>query len=79
MKKIPSKFAPLMFALYMALMMGLLMCSVIVAVQSGFGPHYVRNVLKAYAVAVPVAFCCILFVRPIAARLVAKTVHSALG
>lgn len=73
--KLPRRFVPVVFAFYMALIMALLMCATIVGVQSGFDAGYVGRVLKAYLLAMPVAFCCVMVVRPFVMRLVALTVH----
>ena len=55
--------------------MAMLMCFVITAANSGIGEQYLSNVLKAYQLAMPVAFACVLVVRPIVIKLVALTVH----
>ncbi|WP_159911919.1 DUF2798 domain-containing protein [Pantoea sp. 18069] len=74
-RKLPRRFMPYAFAFYMAVIMALLMCAAIVGVQSGFGPGYWSSVMKAYGLAMPVAFCCVIAVRPFVMRLVALTVH----
>jgi len=51
------------------------MCFVITAANAGVNPQYLNNVLKAYQLAMPVAFVCVLMVRPVVLRLVALTVH----
>ncbi|MCE5976122.1 DUF2798 domain-containing protein [Pseudomonas sp. JR33AA] len=66
---------PYVFAFYMSSIMALLMCFVITAANAGFTPEYLGNVLKAYQLAMPVAFVCVLMVRPVVVRLVAITVH----
>ncbi|MBF8748530.1 DUF2798 domain-containing protein [Pseudomonas putida] len=66
---------PYVFAFYMSSIMALLMCFVITAANAGVNPDYLSNVLKAYQLAMPVAFVCVLMVRPIVMRLVALTVH----
>ena len=58
----------------MASIMAMLMCSVLVAFQSGVQHHYLRHVLGAYVLAMPIAFMCVLVVRPLVTRLVALTV-----
>ncbi|AFK68072.1 hypothetical protein YSA_02411 [Pseudomonas putida ND6] len=60
----------------MSSIMALLMCFVITAANAGFTPEYLGNVLKAYQLAMPVAFVCVLVVRPVVVRLVAITVHA---
>lgn len=74
MQKLPRSFTPYVFSFYMATIMALLMCGTIVAVQAGFGPGYWASVFKTYALAMPVAFCCVLLVRPLVLRMVALTV-----
>nr|WP_314480753.1 DUF2798 domain-containing protein [uncultured Pseudomonas sp.] len=68
---------PYVFAFYMSAIMALLMCFVITAANAGIDQNYLANVLKAYRLAMPVAFVCVLIVRPIVGRLVAMTVHTA--
>ncbi len=75
-RKLPKRFTPVAFAFFMASIMALLMCSVIVAVTSGLGGDFLARVGKAYALAMPVAFFCVMLVRPLVARLVTLTVHS---
>ena len=74
--KLPKYLAPYVFAFYMAGIMAFLMCCVIVAASSGFGNNYLLRVLHSYALAMPVAFICVVFVRPVVMRLVAFTVRS---
>ena len=73
--KIPKRFTPFVFAFYMAAIMGLLMCSTIVAVSTGFSAGYPARVFKAYSLAMPIAFCCELLLRPLVTKLVAATVE----
>ncbi|RYF08037.1 MAG: DUF2798 domain-containing protein [Comamonadaceae bacterium] len=75
MRKLHRRFAPVVFAFYMAGIMAFLMCCVIVGAQSGFGESYLQRVLHAYALAMPVAFGCVMLVRPVVGRMVAATVH----
>lgn len=56
--------------------MALLMSAVIVAAGSGLGADYPWRVLRAYALAMPVAFICVMGVRPLVMRLVAITVQA---
>jgi len=74
-RKLRSTATPYVFALYMSAIMALLMCFVITAATAGIDEAYLGNVLKAYRLAMPVAFVCVLFVRPLVLRLVALTVH----
>lgn len=73
-RKIPKRFTPYVFAFFMAGIMAFLMSMVIVAANSGIETGYVLHVLHAYALAMPVAFCCVLIVRPIVMHLVARLV-----
>lgn len=72
--KIPARYTPIAFAFYMAGIMALLMSFVIVAINGGIGHHYIASVFHAYSMAMPVAFCCVLMVRPVVVKLVAMTV-----
>ncbi|MBF8638934.1 DUF2798 domain-containing protein [Pseudomonas fulva] len=67
---------PYVFAFYTSAIMALLMCFVITAANAGIDQDYISNVLKAYRLAMPVAFVCVLIVRPIVGKLVAMTVYA---
>lgn len=75
MRKLPHRFTPYVFAFYMAGIMAMLMSCTIVGFQTGLQDGYWRRVLSAYALAMPVAFCCVVLVRPIVVRLVGLTVE----
>jgi len=74
-RKLSARATPYVFALYMATIMALLMSLVITAANSGIEIDYLSNALHAYKLAMPVAFLCILVVRPIVLKLVSLTVH----
>ncbi|MEG2050085.1 MAG: DUF2798 domain-containing protein [Comamonas sp.] len=74
--KLHKRYTPYVFAFYMAGIMAFLMSCTIVAANSGLGSGFLQRVLSAYALAMPVAFCCVVLVRPLVLRLVAITVHS---
>lgn len=74
--KLPRRATPVVFAFYMAAIMAFLMCAVITLANAGLAPDLGRRILHAYAVAMPVAFVCVLAVRPLVLRLVALTVRS---
>lgn len=74
LQRIPTRFTPVVFAFYMAGIMAMLMCLVIVAAGSGIGNGYLLRVLHAYQLAMPVAFICVMIVRPFVVKLVALTV-----
>lgn len=73
--KLPHRTTPYVFAFFMAGIMAMLMCLVITAAHAGVNGAYLARVLEAYVLAMPVAFCCVLMVRPVVMRLVALTVH----
>ncbi|WP_313050851.1 DUF2798 domain-containing protein [Stenotrophomonas cyclobalanopsidis] len=73
--KLHARSTPFVFAFFMAGLMALLMCLVITAANAGLGSGYLARVLAAYQMAMPVAFCGVLLVRPLVVRLVALTVH----
>jgi len=74
-RKFPKKYTPYVFAFFMAGIMAFLMSMVIVAANSGIHTGYIFRVLHAYALAMPVAFCCVLIVRPIVMHLVGRLVE----
>jgi hypothetical protein len=74
-RKLHRRFAPIVFAFYMSGIMAFLMCCAIVGANSGLGADYLRRVVQAYAMAMPVAFVCVMVVRPLVGKLVAATVH----
>ena len=59
----------------MAVIMAFLMCCTIVALQDGFGAGYWATVLKTYLLVTPLAFLCVIIVRPLVMRLVSLTVN----
>ena len=59
----------------MAMIMAFLMCCTIVALQNGVGTGYWSTVLTTYLLVMPLAFLCVLIVRPLVMRLVALTVN----
>ncbi|MFL9609645.1 DUF2798 domain-containing protein [Methylobacillus sp. Pita2] len=72
---LPKRYTPVAFAFFMSGIMAMLMCLVIVGANSGLGPGYLERVMKSYELAMPVAFVCVLMVRPIVMRLVAVTIR----
>lgn len=73
---IPQRFSPVVFAFFMAGIMAFLMSMVIVAANSGLGLGYPQQVLHAYQLAMPVAFVCVMLVRPLVVKLVAISVRA---
>jgi len=74
--KLPKKYAPIAFAFYMSAIMALLMCIVIVALNTGFNEDYIYRVIKAYELAMPTAFVFIQLVRPVVLKLIEITISS---
>ena len=72
---LPKRYTSVVFAFFMSGIMAMLMCLVIVAANSGISPGYCTRVLHSYALAMPVAFVCVLVVRPIVIGLVALTIR----
>ena len=68
--RLPARLMPLVFAFWMAAIMALVMCTVITVANTGSDARLPARVLQAYVVAMPVAFACVLVVRPLVARLV---------
>ena len=73
--RLPAKSMPFVFAFYMSAIMSLLMTLVITAANTGINADYLRNVASAYKMAMPVAFLCVLCVRPIVMKLVSLTIR----
>ena len=71
LNKIPHRFTPYVFAFFMAGIMAFLMSMAIVASTTGIHDGYPARVVHSYALAMPVAFVCVLMVRPIVVKLVA--------
>lgn len=74
--KLPARFTPIAFAFFMSGIMAFLMSLVIVAANTGIHSGYINRVLHAYRLAMPIAFICVLLVRPIVLKLVALTVET---
>lgn len=72
---LPRRLTPVVFAFYMASIMAFLMTLVITLINEGMGPEFMHRVLRAYVLAMPVAFVCVLIVRPLVVRLVALTIE----
>ena len=73
--RLPAPATPVVFAFWMAAIMALLMCSVITLANTGLTAGVVGRIGHAYVVAMPAAFCCVLLVRPVVVRLVARCVR----
>lgn len=75
--KLHHRTAPIVFAFFMAAIMAFLMCGTIASVNGGVTADLPRRTLEAYTVAMPVAFICVMLVRPVVVRIVALLVHPA--
>jgi hypothetical protein len=78
-RKLPARYSSVVFAFFMSSIMAFLMCLVITAASHNLTSTYLvseywRDVLHAYALAMPVAFVCVLAVRPLVIKLVALCV-----
>lgn len=74
-RKIPARYTTIVFSFYMASLMALFMCFVIVGINTGIHDGYFGRVFHTYQFAMPVAFLCVLIVRPIVMKLMALTVE----
>jgi hypothetical protein len=74
-RKLHPRFTPVMFSFYMAAIMAFLMCTLITALNRGIDGAFIHWVWKAYQIAMPCAFICVLLVRPLVFKLVHWTVH----
>ena len=73
--RLAPRWTSLVFAFWMAAIMALLMCTVITVANTGIDAGLGGRVLRAYTLAMPVAFGCVLMVRPLVARLVSLCVR----
>lgn len=74
--KLPARYTSIVFAFFMSAIMALLMCFVITVASNGLHNDYFSKVMHAYTLAMPVAFVCILIVRPVVIKLVGLCVKS---
>ena len=74
--KLPARAMPVAFAFFMSSIMAMLMTLLITAANRGIGPGYLQAVPSAYCLAMPVAFVCVMLVRPIVLKLVSLTVRA---
>ncbi|MGM8228809.1 DUF2798 domain-containing protein [Cellvibrio sp. ARAG 10.3] len=74
-RKLHPRFTSVVFAFYMSGIMAFLICMVVTAANRGFSDQYFLQVLNAYKLAMPVAFVCVMIVRPLVVKLVSWTVQ----
>ena len=75
MKKLPKKYAGLLFTFYTSAMMVLIVSGVLVALNTGLDAGYPLCFVKAYLLTWPIAFASLLAVRPLVVKLVAASVQ----
>ena len=74
MRKLPKRYAGLLFSLYTSAMMVLIVSAVLVALNTGIDAGYPLRLLKSYLITWPVAFASLLGVRPLVVKWVAASV-----
>lgn len=74
--KLPHQLSAFVFTFYMSSFIGLAMSAVLTYVGSGLTPDYLTQVGKAYALAMPVGFLCVILFRPLVLVLMRATVAS---
>lgn len=74
MKKLPKKYAGVLFSLYASAVMVLIVSAVLVALNTGIDAGYPLRLLKAYFITWPIAFASLLLVRPLVVRWVAASI-----
>ena len=74
MKKLPKKYAGVLFSLYASAEMVLIVSGVLVALNTGIDAGYPLRLLKAYLITWPVAFASLLLVRPLVVKWVAASI-----
>lgn len=70
MKKIPKKYAQLLFTIYTSALMSLIISAVLIAINTGIDTTYPHRLLRAWATAWPIAFTSLALIRPLISRLV---------
>ena len=74
MKKLPKKYAGVLFSFYVSAVMVLIVSAVLVALNTGIDAGYPLRLLKSYLITWPVAFASLLGVRPLVVKWVAASV-----
>lgn len=74
MKKLPKKYAGVLFSFYASAIMVLIVSGVLVALNTGLDAGYLLRLVKAYLLTWPIAFASLLAVRPLVVKLVAASV-----
>ena len=76
MKKLPKKYAGVLFSFYASAIMVLIVSGVLIARNTGLDAGYPLRLVKAYLLTWPIAFASLLAVRPLVVKLVAASVAS---
>ena len=71
MRKIPKKYASLVFTFYATMMMAFIMSAVLVALNTGIDSGWFARTLRAYVIAWHIAFFRLLRVSPLSGKLMA--------
>ena len=74
MKKLPEKYAGVLFSFYASTVMVLIVSAVLVALNTDIDAGYLQRLLKSYLITCPVAFASLLGVRPLVVKWVAASV-----
>ena len=74
MKKLPKKYAGVLFSFYASAVMVLIVSAVLVALNTGIDAGYPLRLLNSYLITWPVAFASLLGVRPLVVKWVAASV-----
>ena len=74
MKKLPKKYAGVLFSLYASAVMVLIVSGVLVALNTGIDAGYPLRLLRAYLITWTVAFASLLLVRPLVVKWVAASI-----
>jgi hypothetical protein len=76
MAKLHAKYAPLVFAAIMSIIMAGFMSAVVTAINTGIDAGFIKRWLLAYAKVLPIAFLAIILLRPLAQKLTALIVQA---
>ena len=75
MRKLPKRYAGLLFSLYTSAMMVLIVSGVLVALNTGLDAGHPLRLAKSYLITWPIAFASLLAVRPLVVKRVAASVQ----
>lgn len=76
MKKLPGKYAGVLFSFYASGIMVLLVSSLLVSINTGLDSGWPMRLLRAYVITWPIAFLTLLVVRPLVMKLVAMSTET---